>query len=198
MFTGIVQAQGIVSIIEKLADNSIIIQIDCDDFAKGIEIGESINVDGVCLTVEKNINNHLTFTAISETINKTNFSRLIPKTTVNLERAATLSTFLGGHLVTGHVDKSSEILDKTVSNSWTILEVELKKDDRKFIIDKGSVTLNGVSLTISKINEISFEVSLIPQTISHTNLKDFEKGNKLNVEFDLIGKYVLNKSSGVN
>lgn len=198
MFTGIVQAQGIVSIIEKLADNSIIIQIDCDDFAKGIEIGESINVDGVCLTVEKNINNHLTFTAISETINKTNFSRLIPKTTVNLERAATLSTFLGGNLVTGHVDKSSEILDKTVSNSWTILKVELKKDDRKFIIDKGSVTLNGVSLTISKINEISFEVSLIPQTISHTNLKDFEKGNKLNVEFDLIGKYVLNKSSGVN
>ncbi len=198
MFTGIVQAQGVVSSIEKLNDNSINIQIDCGDFSNGIELGESINVDGVCLTVEKVLNNDLSFTAISETIDKTNFSRLKPKTVVNLERAATLSSLLGGHLVTGHVDNCSEVLNKTVSDNWTTLEIKLNTYDRKFIVDKGSVTLNGVSLTVSKVNPNSFEVSLIPQTLSHTNLKDFEKGNKLNVEFDLIGKYILNKSSGAN
>lgn len=193
MFTGIVQAIGTIKSIEILSDESRRISVKCSNLGSNFSIGESISVNGVCLTVESQDLDVLTFTAVKETILKTNFKELEVDSQVNLERAATLSTFLGGHLVTGHVDKTLKILDVQVSKNWTVIEIEFDNDDRKYLIPKGSITINGVSLTVSDLQSKSFKINLIPQTLSETNLKDLKVNDFVNIEFDLIGKYVLNK-----
>ena len=193
MFTGIVQAIGTIKSIEILSDESRRISVKCSSLGSNFSIGESISVNGVCLTVESQELDVLTFTAVKETILKTNFKELEVDSQVNLERAATLSTFLGGHLVTGHVDKTLKILDVQVSKNWTVIEIEFDNDDRKYLITKGSITINGVSLTVSDLQSKSFKINLIPQTLSETNLKDLKVNDFVNIEFDLIGKYVLNK-----
>lgn len=193
MFTGIVQAIGTIKSIEILSDESRRISVKCSNLGSNFSIGESISVNGVCLTVESQELDVLTFTAVKETILKTNFKELEVDSQVNLERAATLSTFLGGHLVTGHVDKTLKILDVQVSKNWTVIEIEFDNDDRKYLIPKGSITINGVSLTVSDLQSKSFKINLIPQTLSETNLKDLKVNDFVNIEFDLIGKYVLNK-----
>ncbi|MFM2116403.1 MAG: riboflavin synthase alpha subunit RibE [Actinomycetota bacterium] len=193
MFTGIVQAIGTIKSIEILSDESRRISVKCSNLGSNFSIGESISVNGVCLTVESQELDVLTFTAVKETILKTNFKELEVDSQVNLERAATLSTFLGGHLVTGHVDKTLKILDVQVSKNWTVIEIEFDNDDRKYLIPKGSITINGVSLTVSDLQSKSFKTNLIPQTLSETNLKDLKVNDFVNIEFDLIGKYVLNK-----
>jgi len=197
MFTGIVQALGTVTAITILNDESKKLNIDASKLGSEFSIGESINVNGACLTVEKNENSILSFTAVKETLDRTNLKELEQGSKVNLERALTLSTLLGGHLVTGHVDKTSKVIKIQKSDNWTILEISINDDDKKYLIHKGSITINGVSLTISDIKTESFEVNLIPQTLMETNLNNL-KVNDVNIEFDLIGKYVLNKSSGVN
>ena len=193
MFTGIVQAIGTIKSIEILSDESRRISVKCSNLGSNFSIGESISVNGVCLTLESQELDVLTFTAVKETILKTNFKELEVDSQVNLERAATLSTFLGGHLVTGHVDKTLKILDVQVSKNWTVIEIEFDNDDRKYLIPKGSITINGVSLTVSDLQSKSFKTNLIPQTLSETNLKDLKVDDFVNIEFDLIGKYVLNK-----
>jgi riboflavin synthase len=193
MFTGIVQAIGTIKSIELLSDESRRISVKCSNLGSNFSIGESISVNGVCLTLESQELDVLTFTAVKETILKTNFKELEVDSQVNLERAATLSTFLGGHLVTGHVDKTLKILDVQVSKNWTVIEIEFDNDDRKYLIPKGSITINGVSLTVSDLQSKSFKTNLIPQTLSETNLKDLKVDDFVNIEFDLIGKYVLNK-----
>ncbi|MEY3470033.1 MAG: riboflavin synthase alpha subunit RibE [Actinomycetota bacterium] len=193
MFTGIVQAIGTIKSIEILSDESRRISVKCSNLGSNFSIGESISVNGVCLTVESQELDVLTFTAVKETILKTNFKELEVDSQVNLERAATLSTFLGGHLVTGHVDKTLKILDVQFSKNWTVIEIEFDNDDRKYLIPKGSITINGVSLTVSDLQSKSFKTNLIPQTLSETNLKDLKVDDFVNIEFDLIGKYVLNK-----
>ena len=193
MFTGIVQAIGTIKSIEILSDESRRISVKCSNLGSNFSIGESISVNGVCLTVESQELDVLTFTAVKETILKTNFKELEVDSQVNLERAATLSTFLGGHLVTGHVDKTLKILDVQVSKNWTVIEIEFDNDDRKYLIPKGSITINGVSLTVSDLHSKSFKINLIPQTLRETNLKDLKVNDFVNIEFDLIGKYVLNK-----
>ena len=193
MFTGIVQAIGTIKSIEILSDESRRISVKCSNLGSNFSLGESISVNGVCLTVESQELDVLTFTAVKETILKTNFKELEVDSQVNLERAATLSTFLGGHLVTGHVDKTLKILDVQVSKNWTVIEIEFDNDDRKYLIPKGSITINGVSLTVSDLHSKSFKINLIPQTLRETNLKDLKVNDFVNIEFDLIGKYVLNK-----
>ena len=193
MFTGIVQAIGTIKSLETLSDESRRISVKCSNLGSNFSIGESISVNGVCLTVESHELDVLTFTAVKETILRTNFKELEVDSQVNLERAATLSTFLGGHLVTGHVDKTLKILDVQVSKNWTVIEIEFDNDDRKYLIPKGSITINGVSLTVSDLQSKSFKTNLIPQTLSETNLKDLKVDDFVNIEFDLIGKYVLNK-----
>ena len=194
MFTGIVQAMG--SVVEnRLQDKSRKFTIDCSKLGSVLSIGESVSINGVCLTVEKNEDNLLSFTAVQETLDKSNLKDLEINSIVNLERAATLTTLLGGHLVTGHVDKKSKVINIEENSNWTLLEISVEENDKKFLINKGSVTINGVSLTISLIKHGSFEVNLIPQTLKETNLKYLKKNDFVNVEFDLIGKYVLNQKS---
>ena len=198
MFTGIVQALGTITAITILNDESKKLDIDGSKLGSEFSIGESINVNGVCLTVEKNANSILSFTAVKETLDRTNLKELEQGSKANLERALTLSTLLGGHLVTGHVDKTSKVIKIQKSDNWTILEISINENDKKYLIHKGSITINGVSLTVSDIKTESFEVNLIPQTLTETNLNNLKVNDEVNIEFDLIGKYVLNKSSGGN
>lgn len=198
MFTGIVQAIGRVILINRLQDHSMKLSIDCSDLGSDFSIGESININGVCLTIEDNSNNQLSFTAVKETLDKTNLKYLKENSLVNLERAATLNTLLGGHLVTGHVDSTSKVVKIEDSSNWKIIEFQLDDSFKKYLIAKGSIAINGVSLTISDIKSNSFMVNLIPLTLKETNLKQLKIDDYVNIEFDLIGKYVLNKTSGVN
>lgn len=193
MFTGIVQHVGVVKQVRPLNDNSIQIDVDCKDLNSSSQLGQSISIDGICLTVENIDKDFLTFTAISETLNKTKLREKVIGSFVNIEGSASMQDLVGGHPITGHIDAVGTILDITNSESWKVLRVSVDKNHRNLIVSKGSICIDGVSLTISNIGsveELWFEVSLIPATLSHTTLDSLVVGNLLNIEFDQVGKYI--------
>ena len=193
MFTGIVQHIGVVKQVRPLSDDSIQIDVDCKDLNSSSQLGQSISIDGICLTVEKVDNEFLTFTAISETLNKTKLKEKVIGSLVNVEGSASMQDLVGGHPITGHIDTVGKVLDITNSESWKILRVGVDKNHRNLIVSKGSICIDGVSLTISNIGSVEeswFEVSLIPATLSHTTLDSLTVGNQVNIEFDQVGKYI--------
>ena len=193
MFTGIVQHIGVVKQVRPLSDDSIQIDVDCKDLNSSSQLGQSISIEGICLTVEKVDNEFLTFTAISETLNKTKLKEKVIGSFVNVEGSASMQDLVGGHPITGHIDTVGKVLDITNSESWRILRVGVDKNHRNLIVSKGSICIDGVSLTISNIGSVEeswFEVSLIPATLSHTTLDSLTVGNQVNIEFDQVGKYI--------
>ena len=193
MFTGIVQHVGVVKQVRPLGDNSIQIDVDCKDLNSTSSLGQSISIDGICLTVEKVNNEVLTFTAISETIDKTKLEEKVTGSLVNVEGSASMQDLVGGHPITGHIDTVGKIIDITNSESWKIIRISVDKSHRNLIVSKGSICIDGVSLTISNIGSVEeswFEVSLIPATLSHTTLDLLVVGNLVNIEFDQVGKYI--------
>jgi riboflavin synthase len=193
MFTGIVQHVGVVKQVRPLSDDSIQIDVDCKDLNSSSQLGQSISIDGICLSVEKVEKEFLTFTAISETLNKTKLKEKVIGSLVNVERSASMQDLVGGHPITGHIDTVGKVLDITNSESWKILRVGVDKNHRNLIVSKGSICIDGVSLTISNIGSVEeswFEVSLIPATLSHTTLDSLTVGNQVNIEFDQVGKYI--------
>jgi riboflavin synthase len=193
MFTGIVQHVGVVKQVRPLSDNSIQIDVDCKDLNSTSQLGQSISIDGICLTVEKVNNDVLTFTAISETIDKTKLKEKVSGSLVNVEGSASMQDLVGGHPITGHIDTVGKIVDITNSESWKIIRISVDKIHRNLIVSKGSICIDGVSLTISNIGSVEeswFEVSLIPATLSHTTLDSLLVGNLVNIEFDQVGKYI--------
>jgi riboflavin synthase len=193
MFTGIVQHVGVVKQVRPLSDDSIQIDVDCKDLNSSSQLGQSISIDGICLTVEKVDEEFLTFTAISETLNKTKLKEKVIGSFVNVEGSASMQDLVGGHPLTGHIDTVGKVLDITNSESWKILRVGVDKNHRNLIVSKGSICIDGVSLTISTIGSVEetwFEVSLIPATLSHTTLDSLTVGNQVNIEFDQVGKYI--------
>lgn len=193
MFTGIVQHVGVVKQVRPLSDNSIQIDVDCKDLNSTSSLGQSISIDGICLTVEKVNNDVLTFTAISETMNKTKLKEKVSGSLVNVEGSASMQDLVGGHPITGHIDTVGKIIDITNSESWKIIRISVDKSHRKLIVSKGSICIDGVSLTISNIGSVEeswFEVSLIPATLSHTTLDSLVVGDPVNIEFDQVGKYI--------
>ena len=193
MFTGIVQHVGVVKQVRPLSDNSIQIDVDCKDLNSTSSLGQSISIDGICLTVEKVNNDVLTFTAISETIDKTKLKEKVSGSLVNIEGSASMQDLVGGHPITGHIDTVGKIVDITNSESWKTIRISVDKSHRNLIVSKGSICIDGVSLTISNIGTIEeswFEVSLIPATLSHTTLDLLVVGNLVNIEFDQVGKYI--------
>lgn len=193
MFTGIVQHVGVVKQVRPLSDNSIQIDIDCKELNSTSSLGQSISIDGICLTVEKINNEALTFTAISETIDKTKLKEKVSGSLVNVEGSASMQDLVGGHPITGHIDTVGKIIDITNSDSWKIIRISVDKMYRNLIVSKGSICIDGVSLTISNIGSVEeswFEVSLIPATLSHTTLDSLVIGNLVNIEFDQVGKYI--------
>ena len=193
MFTGIVQHVGVVKQVRPLSDNSIQIDVDCKDLNSTSSLGQSISIDGICLTVEKVHKDVLTFTAISETIDKTKLKEKVSGSLVNVEGSASMQDLVGGHPITGHIDTVGKIIDITNSESWKIIRISVDKSHRNLIVSKGSICIDGVSLTISNIGSVEeswFEVSLIPATLSHTTLDSLVVGNLVNIEFDQVGKYI--------
>jgi riboflavin synthase len=193
MFTGIVQHVGVVKQVRPLSDNSIQIDVDCKDLNSTSQLGQSISIDGICLTVEKVNNDNLTFTAISETMDKTKLKDKVSGSLVNIEGSASMQDLVGGHPITGHIDTVGKIIDITNSESWKTIRISVDKSHRNLIVSKGSICIDGVSLTISNIGSVEeswFEVSLIPATLSHTTLDLLVVGDPVNIEFDQVGKYI--------
>ncbi len=158
-----------------------------------LEEGESISLDGCCLTVDKFNENSIILFLSSETLSKTKFSKIdLKKHVFNVERALTLNKLIGGHLVLGHIDDIGKVIDIIESENTRILKIKFDKTFRKYLVYKGSVCIDGVSLTVNKLYEDSFEVMLIPKTLQITNLKFLKIGDYVNLEFDIIAKYLEN------
>ena len=188
MFTGIIETLGTVQEVKKEQDN-IHITID-STLASELKIDQSVAHNGICLTVVAIIGNHYTVTAIGETVKKTNISNWEVGHQVNLERAMKLGDRLDGHIVQGHVDQIGTcIAVKETSGSW-FYTFEYDAQIQNITIEKGSITVNGVSLTVVDSAKNSFSVAIIPYTYNHTNFHSFVVGYKVNLEFDVIGKYV--------
>ena len=193
MFTGIVQQVGVVKQVHHLPDNSLQIQVDCKELNDSSKKGESISIDGICLTVENVSKDYLTFTAISETLNKTKLIDKVEGSTVNVEGSASMQDLVGGHPITGHIDTVGEVVDIHESENWKTIKISFEKMHRNLIVSKGSICVDGVSLTISNtgtLDEFWFEVSLIPATLNKTTLDLIKVGSLVNIEFDQVGKYI--------
>lgn len=188
MFTGIIQEVGKVKEI-SIASNPFI-SVFSEKISPIAEIGESISVNGVCLSLVKKEKNLLYFDLSQETLKKTNISYLRPSSSVNLERSLTLSTPLGGHLILGHVDGTAKVLSIKKVGSGKRVRFSLSPDLKKWAVEKGSIAVNGVSLTIAELGRNYFEVELIPITLEQTNLGVLKTGDLVNLEMDIIGKYV--------
>ncbi|WP_306352042.1 riboflavin synthase [Flavobacterium sp. '19STA2R22 D10 B1'] len=188
MFTGIIETLGIVKQITKDADNLNITVSSV--ITHELKIDQSVSHNGICLTVVAIEDDSYTVTAIRETIEKTNIGDWNTGDIVNLERAMKLGDRLDGHIVQGHVDQTGVCESIEEANGSWYYTFEYDSTLHNITIEKGSITVNGVSLTVvnSKLN--SFSVAIIPYTHEHTNFKDFKVGTKINLEFDVIGKYV--------
>ena len=188
MFTGIIETLGKVTNLVTDKDN-LHITIE-SEITHELKIDQSVAHNGVCLTVVAIDNNKYTVTAIKETLDKTNIGDLNLDTIVNLERAMKLGERLDGHIVQGHVDQTATCTSvKETEGSW-LFTFEYDSKLNNVTIEKGSITVNGVSLTVVNSKKNSFSVAIIPYTYDHTNFKTFKVGTTVNLEFDVIGKYV--------
>ncbi|MDA7778060.1 riboflavin synthase [Flavobacteriaceae bacterium] len=188
MFTGIIEAFGRVIALENEGEN-LHISIE-SKLAAELKVDQSVAHNGVCLTVVKCDTENYTVTAIDETLQKTNLGALKVGGLVNLERAMKLGDRLDGHIVQGHVDQTARCIEaKTQDGSW-FYTFEYDKSPDHITIEKGSITINGVSLTVVNSKEHQFSVAIIPYTYEHTNFNQLMVGSQVNLEFDLIGKYL--------
>ena len=189
MFTGIIKNTGKISKIYKNSNNCIIQILSKIKFSRS-EIGSSISCSGTCLTLEKYKKNLSKFYISKETLNRTNFKFINKGDLVNLEKPLKYGDRISGHYVQGHVDTTSTIKKiNYVGKSWFI-NFKLLKRYNKYLVQKGSITINGVSLTIAKILKDGFKIIVIPQTLKFTNLIYLKEKDVVNVEFDVLGKYI--------
>tara|TARA_B100002049_G_scaffold228092_1_gene202333 strand:+ start:484 stop:1140 length:657 start_codon:yes stop_codon:yes gene_type:complete len=189
MFTGIVEELAQIKSI-KPKFKGIRYEISAEVVVDDLNIGDSISVNGVCLTIVKRGKDSFCMDLVEETLNKSNLGELKVGDSVNLERAMKVSDRLGGHIVQGHVETLGVILEKQMQDEEAILSVGLDPEWMRFCIPKGSITLDGVSLTIARINGNIIEIALIPHTLENTTLGIKGKSETLNIETDIIGKYI--------
>ena len=190
MFTGIVEELGRVAAIQELPDNAIRITIEGPTVLSDANLGDSICVNGVCLTVAEQNGDQFTADVMSETINRTTIGDLLAGSQVNLERPVTLATRLGGHLVQGHVDAVGTVSAREHSENWDVVTITPPKELLKYVVEKGSITIDGTSLTVSAVTDSTFSVSLIPATLEKTTLGIRQIGDRVNLEVDVLAKYV--------
>jgi riboflavin synthase len=189
MFTGIIQNIGL---FKGYRQGKQEIAVQAPSLASQIEIGESLAVNGVCLSLVRKEKDALFFNLSLETIKVTTLGSLRPGERLNLEQPLSLSTLLSGHLLSGHVDFRGKVIRISERKSGRRLKISFPPDQRNYFIPKGSVAANGVSLTIAELGNSWFEVELIPITLKNSNLGDLRTGDSVNVECDMIGKYVYN------
>lgn len=189
MFTGIVEEVGRVGAIHRGA-KSFTIEVEATKVLEETSVGDSIATNGVCLTVTGINENGFSADVMPETVSRTALGELRAGSPVNLERALSLQTRLGGHIVSGHIDGTGRITDRRQDDTALWLTIECEGKLLRYIIEKGSVTLQGVSLTVARVDERSFSVSLIPHTQTATTLHNARVGDLVNIENDIIAKYV--------
>ena len=189
MFTGIIEETGtIISINDKNNSKEFIISLK--NMFDDVEIGHSISVNGVCLTVTEISTNKINFDIINETLEKSNLGNLSTGSRVNLERALSLSSRFNGHILQGHVEAVGVIVDYKESKKEVRMSVGIDPGLLIYCIPKGSIAFDGISLTIAKISNNIVDVALIPHTLEHTNLSNKQIGDSVNIETDIIGKYI--------
>ncbi len=189
MFTGIVEELGVVDGLERLED-AVRLTIRGPLVTGDAGLGDSISVNGCCLTVAERAGETFTADVMAETLDKTSLGILEPGTRVNLERAVTAHTRLGGHMVQGHVDATGRILSREPSEHWEVVAISLPPALATYVVDKGSICVDGISLTVVEAKNHSFTVSLIPETLARTTLGHKQSGDLVNLEVDVIAKYV--------
>jgi riboflavin synthase len=189
MFTGLIEEVGSVVAVRD-SDGGTQLQIAAPHTAGKIRSGDSVAVNGCCLTLSSQRDDQLSFDLLEETISHTNLEGLRPDSPVNLERALSVDGRIGGHFVQGHIDCTSPILVFEEHAGDHCLEVQLPAEFAHYVVSKGSIALNGISLTVAEVLPESFVVWIIPHTKRHTNLDRAKAGDLLNLEFDILAKYV--------
>lgn len=189
MFTGIVETRGTVVAVTALPDAATI-AIRAPLVTVGLALGDSIAVNGVCLTVTELDGEVFGADVMGETLRRSSLGALREGSPVNLERAATLTTRLGGHLVQGHVDAVGTVLDRRPEEHWETVRFSLPSALARYVVEKGSITVDGVSLTVIDVNDDSFSVGLIPTTLAETTLGVATVGTPVNLEVDMIAKHI--------
>lgn len=191
MFTGIIQSIGTVTEIEKKLDSAVI-NITDTKIVKSLSLGDSISVNGVCLTVSHLDlpEDYFVADVMGVTLNNTNLKYLVSGSRVNLELPLSVSGRFDGHIVQGHVDTEIQLINIDEHENWRTMRFQISPELRRYVVKKGSICLNGVSLTVSNLAEDWLEVSLIPVTLAGTNLGILQVGDSVNLEVDLLAKYV--------
>ena len=191
MFNGIIYNTGIVEKVLK-AKNSIEIVLKTKLLFKKNEIGSSICCNGVCLTLTKIKNNLTSFYLSKETLKKSNFRFIKKDNIINIEKSLSHGSKISGHYVQGHVDTTAVIQKIFIKDKTWVVNFRINKSFSKYLIEKGSIAINGASLTISKTTQNKFEVNIIPHTLKLTNLKELKEKGLVNIEFDIFSKYLIN------
>ena len=189
MFTGIIEEVGVIRSIKKGAQSAII-TIEANTVMSDIHLGDSIAMNGVCLTVTSFDANSYNVDVMHETLRRTNLGELKSGSRVNLERAMAADGRFGGHIVAGHVDGTGTITSMTKDDNAIWIQIKTDTSVLKYIVEKGSITIDGISLTVASVDEKGFAVSVIPHTGAHTTLLEKKPGATVNLETDMIGKYV--------
>ena len=193
MFSGIIEEKSQIVAIRKGTSGVLTVKSALDHTST--RVGDSIAINGVCLTVKEIKGDNLSFDLSSETIQRTTFSTLNVNSFVNLERALKISDRLHGHFVYGHVDTVIELLHRSLIGSCECFEFQLPEKYHNFIVEKGSVALSGVSLTVAEVSNHAFSIYVIPHTLSKTTLADLQIGDKLNLEVDMLARYAQERKS---
>jgi riboflavin synthase len=188
MFTGIIEAFGIIHSIERQGTNATF-RIS-SPISNELKVDQSVSHNGVCLTVEDVTEGVHRVTAVEETLKKTNLLAWEEGTLVNLERCMMMNGRIDGHIVQGHVDTTARCTEKKDADGSWEFRFQFPRQFATLVIEKGSISLNGISLTVFNVDDSSFSVAIIPYTYSHTNIQQVKEGSTVNIEFDMIGKYV--------
>ena len=189
MFTGIVEELGEIREIHREAD-SITLTIRATTVLDDVHHGDSIAVNGVCLTVVEFGDDFFTADLMQETLDRSSLGQVEVGSKVNLERATAVGQRLGGHIVQGHVDGTGEVISRTPGERWEVVRISLPEHLSKYVVEKGSIAVDGTSLTVSTVGEGFFEVSLIPTTLTDSVIGSTAVGAKVNLEVDVLAKYV--------
>jgi len=194
MFTGIIEGTGIIKSIVKIKDTNRSaesrIEIDLGKLTKGLQVGDSVNVNGTCLTTTRIMKNNAYFEVVKESMKRTSLGMLEIGDHVNLERSLRISDRIEGHIVLGHIDGVGEIKGIVKKPSETKIWISANKEIAKFLVSKGSVALDGISFTIVDVCKNKFSIALVPHTLAVTTFKNKLKGDKVNIEIDILSKYV--------
>ncbi len=191
MFTGIIETQGLIKKVKETGSNKVFWVKS--PISQKLKADQSVSHDGVCLTVEEVKNNTHRVTAISETLTKTTLNEWQPGYKVNLERCLKINARLDGHFVQGHIDEIGICIKKTEKEGSWLFSFQFPEKFSELMIEKGSITINGISLTAFNVTETTFDVAIIPYTFENSNIKNADIGSKVNLEFDMIGKYINRK-----